>query len=389
VLKFLPLILKNVFRKKTRALLTVASILLPLLAICLMGAFLAALDRPDPATTRGMFRLIVRHRVSLASILPASYLEKIRGLPGVVAATDSNWFGGKYGDGSARTIFARFFGDAPTLLGVYDDMEIVQGSKEDWLNDRAGALVGFKLAEKFGWKIGDKVVLLGDIFPVNPELTVRAIYRVPEGTSAAFFFHRAYIDESVPGFKGSIFMIWLRARDAEAAHRLTRQIDAMFDNSPYPTRTETEKEFQNAFVSMLGNVRLLLRSLGTIIVLVILLIASNTMALSARERVTEIAVMRTLGFTRRGILLLVLGEGLVLGVLGGASGVGLFVLLEPPLRQALMQTPMAAIMGGMRVDPGLLVGAFLTAVGTGLLAGLVPALTASRRAITDGLRQPG
>jgi putative ABC transport system permease protein len=386
-MKFLPLVLRNVFRKKTRTALTVASIVLPLLVICMMGTFLRALNNPGSGATRGMFRLVVRHKVSTTSPLPIAYQEKIRQLPGVVATMTFNWFGGKYRDGGARNVFARFSVEPKNFLKVYDDARIVGGSVEDWLSDRSGALVGTNLAAKYGWKIGDKVVLQGDIFPINLELTIRALYTLETGTSAALFFDREYLDEAFPSFKGQAFLIWVKALDAAAAERLPKEIDALFENSPYPTKTETEKEFQNGFVSMLGNVKLLMTSIGTIIVLVMLLVSANTMAMSARERITEIAVFRTLGYTRSAILGLILAESLVIALFGGLLGILVFVAAAPSMKRQLMTTPMSTLATLMRIEPGVLALAFGVAVGVGLVAGIVPAVRSSTRSIADGLRQ--
>ncbi len=386
-MRFFPLIFKNILRKRTRTALTIASIVLPLLVICLMGTFLKALDSPGSGATRGMFRLVVRHKVSLTNTLPKAYEEKIRQLPGVLAATNFNWFGGKYIDASARNIFIRFSVEPESFLQVFDDAEIVAGSVKDWLSDRTGALVGTNLAAKYGWKVGDRVVLQGDIFPINLELTIRALYTLPTGSSATLFFDRKYIDEAFPSFKGQVFTVWIKAKDAAAAERLPKQIDAMFENSPYPTKTETEKEFQNGFVSMLGNVKLLITSIGAIIVFVILLIAANTMSMAARERVTEIAVLRTLGFTRPKILGLILGESFVIALFGGLLGVLLFVAAEPSLKRQLMLTPMSSLVASMHVYPAILAFAFAVAAGVGLVAGIVPAVRSSTRSIADGLRQ--
>ena len=388
-MKFLPLIFKNAFRKKTRTLLTVGSIVLPLLVICLMGTFLKALEAPDPKTTHGSFRLVVRHRVSLTSILPAAYEEKVRQLPGVEAVSDFNFFGGRYRDGGARNIFIRFAVDPGTFLEVFDDAEIVEGSTRDWLQDRTGCLVGTNLAAKYGWKLGDRVVLVGDIFPMTLELTIRAIYYLENGTSATLFFDRRIIDERFASFKGSVFTIWIKAKDAAASERLGPMIDALFENSPYPTKTETENAFRNGMVSMLGNVKLLLTSIGAIIVAVILLIAGNTMAMAARERITEIAVFRTLGFQKSTILALVLGESVLIAIAGGAFGILLFVAAEPSLKRQLLLTPMSSIAATIRVYPEVLTLAFALAVGIGVLAGLVPALRSASRSIVDGLRQVG
>lgn len=386
-MKFLPLVLKNAFRKKTRTLLTVGSIVLPLLVICLLGTFLRALDRPDPGATRGMFRLVTRHKVSLANFLPHAYLDKVRQLPGVVAATELDWFGGKYGDGGVKTIFSRFAVEPEAFFQVFDDAAILAGSKTDWYADRAGCIVGDNLAAKLGLKVGDKVVLRGDIWPVTLELNVRAIYQIPDGSGASLHFNRKYLEEASPRFGSTLGMIWTKAKDARAATSLIDTIDRMFENSSYPTKTETEKAFQMSFMSLVGNVKMLVTSIGIIIIFVILLIAANTMAMAARERVTEIAVMRTLGFSKGAILEMILLESVLVAVLGGLLGVAVFMVIEPTIKRGLMTTPLGTFAAGFSLYPGILLFAFLVTVGIGLVAGVVPAVRSSQRSIVDGLRE--
>jgi putative ABC transport system permease protein len=386
-MKFLPLIFKNAFRKKTRTLLTIGSIVLPLLVICLMGTFLKALQAPDPKTARGSFRLVVRHRVSMLSTLPKAYEEKVRTLPGVEAVSDFNFFNGRYRDGGARNAFMRAAVDPETFLSVFDDARIVEGSARAWREDPTGCLVGTNLAAKYGWKLGDRVVLVGDVFPTTLELTIRAFYHLENGTSATLFFDRRVIDERFPSFKGSASTIWIKARDAAASERIGPMIDALFENSPFPTTTETENVFRNGMVSMLGNVKLLMTSIGVVIVLVVLLIAGNTMAMAARERITEIAVCRTLGFPRSTILALVLGESVLVALAGGVLGILVFVAGMPPLRHQLMLTPMLPLVATFRVYPGIVALAFALAVGIGVFAGLIPAIRSAQRSIVDGLRR--
>lgn len=388
-MKFLYLIFKNVFRKKTRTILTIGSIILPLLVICIMGSFLKALDAPDPAETRGMFRIVTRHKVGLTSDLPISYAERIRQLDGASAVTTFDWFGGTYIDNSARNFFGRFAVEPETFLEVFDDAKLTRGSIEDWMSDRAGALVGEDLMKKYGWRLRDQVVLVGDIYPVTLQLTIRAVYGVSYGGSDGLFFNRKYLEEALPTYEGTVGTIWTKCRDGDAADRLSSQIDQMFDNSPYPTKTESEKAFQMGFVSMLGNVKLLITSLGVIIVLVIILIAANTMALSARERVREIAVLRTLGFTRRMILLLILGESLIMALIGGFLGLGTFVVGLNPLKASLVNTPISGFASAIMLFPEVLIVGFGVSVLVGLLSGIGPAIRASQRPITEGLRHMG
>lgn len=384
-MKILPLVLKNLLRKKTRSALTIASIVLPLFVICLLGTLLRALEA-DPSGGKGMYRLIVRHKVSITNWLPGAYDPKIRTLPGVTEAVRMQWFGGAYVDQSAKNQFARFsVTDVDRFLRVYDEVSVVEGSEADWVGDRSGLLVGRQLMKRYGWRLGQKVSFKGDIYPITLELTVRAVFASPD--ESGVYFHHAAIEEALPRVKGYVGWYWLKTASVADTERIPRQIDAMFENSSAPTRTETEKEFQSMWVSMLGNVKLLVGSITTIIGVVILLIAANTMAMAARERVTEIAVLRVLGFTKEKVLGLVLGESFALSMIGGGLGLGLFVLLLPGFREGLVNSPMGAFAAGIRLFPEVLALGFGVTVAVGLFAGLVPAIRSAERPITEGLRQ--
>jgi putative ABC transport system permease protein len=388
-MKYLPFVLKNLFRKKTRSILTIGSILLPLFVICILGTLLRALES-DPSGGKGMYRLITRHKVSITNWLLESQGPKIRQIPGVVELVRMNWFGGKYIDQSAKNQFPRFStSDPEALLRVFDEASVTEGSADEWIHDRTGALVGGVLMKKYGWKLGQKVPLQGDIYPVTLELTIRAVFKGPDETG--LYFHHAYVEEAVPRAKGFVGWYWIKASSPETAATIPAQVDALFENADHPTRTETEKEFQNGWVSMLGNVKLLLTSIAVIIGIVILLIAANTMAMAARERITEIAVLRTLGYPKATILSMILGESVLLAVFGGLLGLGVFTLLYPGFRRAIQYSPMGGFAAGMGAlpDPLLLGVAFSATLLIGVLAGVVPAVRASQRTITDGLRQVG
>jgi putative ABC transport system permease protein len=386
-MKFFPFVFKNLFRKKTRSLLTLGSILLPLFVICILGTLLAALEG-DPTGGRGMWRLITRHKVSITNWLVEGHTAKIRQLPGVAEVVRMEWFGGQYVDQAAFHNFSRFSTQDPeALLRVFDEAKIVEGSGEEWVKDRAGVLVGRLLMGKYGWRLGQKITLKGDIYPVTLELTIRAVYTGPD--ESGVYFHHAYIEEAVPRAKGFVGWFWIKADSPASAGRLPKLVDDLFENSSYPTRTETEKEFQNTWVSMLGNVKFLLTSISVIIAFVILLIAGNTMAMAARERVTEIAVLRTLGYPKGTILGLILGESLLLSAVGGLLGLGVFIALFPAFKRTLLYSPMAGFAAGMRIFPAVLAAGFAVTLLVGLFAGLVPAVRSAQRSITDGLRQVG
>jgi putative ABC transport system permease protein len=382
-MRFVPLVLKNLLRKKTRSGLTVGSILLPFFVICLLGTFVAMLDA-DPSMGRGMFRIAVRHKVSFANVMPASHLEKIRQLPGVKAAMPFNWFGGRYVDFSAFHVFQRFAVDPAVFFDVFDASAVVQGSAEAWRADRSGLLVGETLMKKYGWTLGQQITLTGDIWPGVYTFTIRAVY---QGQSeASVFFDQKIIDEALPKAAGLYTMIWLKATDAAAARDLIPRINALFENSPWPVRAETEKEFQNHYIALLGNVKFFFRSLTAVIATVVLLIAANTMAMSARERVTEVAVLRAIGFPRRILFGLLLGESAFLALFGSAAGLAIYVSLFPKMRSFILMSPVAGLAAAFRIYPDVLAGAFSVTVLVGILAGLVPAIRSVQRPIADGLR---
>jgi putative ABC transport system permease protein len=385
-MKFVPYVLRSLFRKKTRSILTIASIVLPFFVICVLGTLLMALDA-DTSGGRGMYRLVVRHRVSLGNFIPEAYRERITQLPGVKDVTILNWFGGQYRDNRPENMFARFGCEPESLLRIFDEVTIVEGTAADWTSDRSGALVGERLLKRYGWKIGDKFVLKGDIFPINLELTVRAVFRGSDETGV--YFDRKAVEEGLPAAKGQVGTFWIKAGSAEAAQQLPRAVDAMFENSSFPTKTETEKEFQNGFVSMLGNVKAVVTGISTAIALVILLISANTMAMAARERVTEIAVLRTLGFGKPLILTLILAESLLLSATGAFVGLGLFRIAFPGLKEGLLNSPMAGFAAGMQLFPEVLMTGVGITLLVGLVAGIVPAIRSAQRSIPDGLRQVG
>ncbi|MHB8797333.1 MAG: ABC transporter permease [Thermoanaerobaculia bacterium] len=385
-MKFLPYVFRSLFRKKTRSILTIASIVLPFFVICVLGTLLATLDA-DPSGGKGMYRLIVRHKVSLTNFIPEAYRERIAQLPGVADVTILNWFGGTYKDNRPENMFARFGCEPDRLMRIFDEAAIVAGSEAEWTSDRSGALVGERLMTRYGWKLGDRFALQGDFFPTRLELTIRAVYRGPDETGV--YFDRKLIEEGVPWAKGQVGTFWIKAASTEAVQQLPRQIDALFENASFPTKTETEKEFQNGFVSMLGNVKAVVTMISTAIALVILLISANTMAMAARERVVEIAVLRTLGFGKPLILTLVLAESLLLSATGAFVGLALFRLSFPVLKDGLLSSPMAGFAAGMQLFPEVLLTGIGITLLVGLVAGVVPAIRSARRSIPDGLRQVG
>lgn len=378
--------LKSLGRNRMRTVLTAASVTLPLAAVCLMSSMVKALG-DDSGEKSGLFRLMTRHKVSLATPLPAAWEAKVKNLPGIVSETSFFLFGGIYKDARPQNNFIRFGVEPEAFLKVYEDFQIVSGSTADWLADRTGCLVGRNLAERMGWKVGDRVTIKGTVFPVNLDLTIRGIYYLPGGTSGALYFDRRYVDEAVPWAKGFIFWIVYRVADAKAVETVPRLVDALFENSEAPTLTETEHQFRLQFVSMLGNVKALVASIVGVLGFAVVLISANTMAMAARERTVEVAVLRTLGFGKRAIFGVLLGESALVTAIGGLVGLALFVWAHDPVRRLIISTPGGIMAGSMRVRPELLVQGFALALAVGLGSGFVPAWGAAKRPIVDGLRR--
>ena len=375
---------KNAFRNKRRSALTVLSISFSLLLLTLLMTIWRAFYL-DPGAPESAKRVITRHRVSLSFLLPSYYREKIRGLPGVVAVTPMAFFGGKYKDDRPENAFAQFATDPSEYLTVASDKMVPAEQVAAWQHDRSGALVDVVLAQRFGWKIGDKIPLEGTFFPANLELTVRAIYTM-QPAAKSIYFHTAYLEEAVPFFKGKTGFFDTRVASADDVPGVSAAIDQMFRNSPEPTKTESEHAFRLSFVAMLGNVKLFILTICGAVVFAILLVSANTMAMSIRSRTREVAVLKTIGFPRRHILLLFVGESIALALLGGVLG----TIAAAALVRLVTRSPAAiGIPNGFAVTVPTIVFALLVAASVGLLSASVPAYNASRINIVEGLRHIG
>jgi putative ABC transport system permease protein len=381
-MKYLRFIVRNLTRNRRRTILTTCSIAVSLFLMTFLLTVLAAFYQLDGGDT-GHLRLITRHKVSLTNLLPESYWTKIRRIPGIVAVCPTSWFGGTYVD--ERNFFPQFAVDAASFLDLIEgehEMLFPPEQAREWVRDRQGVLVSKKLADKYGWNLGDTFTLKGTIYPFNPELNVRAIFA---GGDPVVYFHREYLEEGMgrPGVAGSY---WIKVRSVEDLSRVARAVDAVFANSDAETLTESERAFQAGFLQMLGNVKSLMLYLTVVIAFSILMVVANTMAMSIRERATEVAVLKALGFGREIVLRVLLAEALVLTALGGAIGVGAYWGLAH----------LVFVAGGVRlpmvwfslVPPAwLAAGAWVSTLGLGLSSGLIPAWGAARRSILDGLRQ--
>jgi putative ABC transport system permease protein len=375
---------KSAFRNKRRSVLTVLSIMFSLLLLTLMMTIWHSFYI-DKGSALSAQRLITRHRVSLTQNMPVYYREKMRTVPGVVAVAPTQWFGGLYKDDKPENFFAQFGTDPAEIFTVMTDFKIPADQLAAWQRDQAGCVVDTELAKKFGWKIGDRLVIKGTIFPVDLELTIRGIFTAPQPT-ITLYFNQKYVEEAVPFAKGRAGTFNILADSADDVPKVATAIDAMFRNSPEPTKTESEKAFQLSFINSLGNVKAFILSICFAVVFATLLVSANTMAMSIRERTREVAVLKTLGFTRQSILRLYIGESITVALVGGFLGCVLAVLLVVVLKN----TPgMDFFFLGMSVTAPTFLLAIVVAAVVGFLSAILPAYHAAKLDIVEGLRYTG
>ena len=384
--RYLPLIFKNTLRNRRRSLLTISSIAA---SMCLLGVLFAlyrALFLSPPAPGQEL-RVITYHRVSLTQSLPSSYEDKIRRVPGVREATVWQWFGGAYKDArDTRNFFARFAVEPERFLRIHPEYTIQEEQKRAFLTNRTACIASRTLADKFDWKLGQRIALAGDIFPINLDLTLVGIFDDPQKGEALFFNHD-YLREGLTGArKDQIGAVSILAESAEAVPRISSEIDKMFENSTAQTRTESEQAFALSFVSFIGNVKLFLLSICGAVTFTILLVSGNTMAMTVRERIREVGILKTLGFPNGSILGMILGEAAFISLLGGALG----VLLASGIAFLMRQGPaFIQAMKTLSISVSVTIFCLAFAMLIGLLSSLIPAAGAARTSILEALRNTG
>lgn len=380
--KHLFLVWKNLLRNKRRTVLTVFS---SAISVFLIGALISvyAVMYEREVSEESALRLVTRHKVSLTQALPYYYGSRIAAVDGVENMVPMNWFGGIYIDERPENFFARFAVDPQEVFNIYSEYTIAPEQLEAFQRDRQGMAVGKTVAERIGLEIGQRITIKGDIYPFDPELTVRAIFEGRDDQQA--FFHFKYLEESLPDDYGSqVGVFAIRLRSAEDATRVSAAIDEMFRNAPEPTKTETEAAFQLGFVNQMGNIKLFLLSIASAIVFTMLMVSANTVAMSVRERTREIGVLKTLGFRRRSVMGLVLGESVAIALLGGTVGVAITFAVTTALKDSMVQffTGFTLPAWGIGVCFGM-------ALVIGLGSSAIPALIAARTTICDALRHTG
>lgn len=387
MLRHFSLAFKNSLRNRRRSVLTISSIAV---SLCLLGVLIAIYHELfyHQATPGQALRLVMRHKVSLGQPIPVAYEEKVRRIPGVKEVSAWNWFGGTYKDNrDPNNFFARFAVEPKAFLTIRTQMEMPEDQKRAFITERTACVVSRDLAQKLHWKLGDRVTLQGDIYPVNLEFTIRGIFEDPDALNS-FFFNLDYLRDALPPARRNWnSTVAILADSPDDVPRIAKAIDDMFANSSPPTKTESEQQFALSFLWFLGNIRLYLLSVCAAVTFTILLVSGNTMAMSVRERITEVGVLKTLGFTSDTILGIIVGEAVTIAVIGGALGVLLaaaltgvvakFGELVMPQLHDLSVTPLTAL-----ISMGV-------AIFVGLVSSFIPAWNAARTNILDSLRYAG
>jgi putative ABC transport system permease protein len=380
MLRFLPLVLKNCWRNRRRTLLTIASISV---SMCLLGVMIAmyhALYLSD-ATPEQALRVVTRNKISLTQQMPESYKNRIKQIPGVREVMVSQWFGGTYKD--PKNFFARFAADSDKVFTIFQELKIPPDQRLAFERDRTGCAIGRDLAIKYKLNVGDRISLVGDIFPGDYEFTIRGIFDSPRA-SEIMYFSREYLEQTLPERRrGQAGVFTTLIDDPGSASRIAAAIDSEYHNATVQTKTESEQQYLLGFVSMLGNVKVFLIAISGAVMFTILLVSANTMAMSVRERVREVGVLKTLGFTDGNVLGMILGEAISISLLGGALG----FLLSTMLVGGVQKSPAGLFLPPLNpLEPAVAVSCILTACIIGFVSSLIPALGASRTPIVDALR---
>ncbi len=378
------LVWRNLLRNKRRAGLTVASLTLGVMLLCVLGALLQTFDPAETEASEN--RVVVRHAVSLQFDLPEAYWRRLEGLDHVEVVSPLSWFGGIYKDTRRENFFSQFSTDPETLLAAFEDLEIEPEAVAAWLAERRSFIAGRALAQKHGWEIGDEIFLQGEIYPIDLNLVLRGIFTdsQDEAQENQIFFHRDYVEEAL-GNPGQVGTFWLLVDDLENVPAVIEAAEAMFENSEARVKAETEQAFVLAFVQMMGNVELLFGAIGFAVIVSVFLITANTMAMAVRERNTEISVLKTLGFRRGQVLGVLTAEAMVIGIVGGLLGVTLAATLLRLAAGALSSELLLFQTLTLRSDVALL--GLAAALGIGTLSGLVPGYAMARRSVVEGLRK--
>lgn len=355
-------------------------------SMCLLGVVVAMyhafyLSSPPPSQA---MRLVSRNRISLTVSMPIAYQSRIRSTPGVKEVMISNWFGGTYKDArDPKNQFSRFAVEPEKVFTLYGEYRLPEDQKQAFIHERTACVIGRDLANNFGFKLGDRIHLTGDIYPGSYEFTIRGIFDSPPPNDV-MYINKEYVDQAISeGRRGQAGMFYILIDDPQNAPRIAAAVDDRFRNSPAETKTESEQAFVVGFLSLLGNVKLFLTAIAGAVTFTILLVSGNTMAMSVRERVREVGVLKTLGFTPGAVLGLILSEACAISLFGGILG----YLISTVLMRGVTNSPFGGFVPNQKFfEPVVALVCVLIAAITGLLSSLVPAVAAARAPIVEALR---
>jgi putative ABC transport system permease protein len=385
-MKLAVYIWRNVTRNKLRSSLTILSVSFSLALMTLLYSYLA-MQNVAQREAEKHDRLTVLNKVGFAGLLPIAYVDRIGRMDGVAAASPLSWFGGNYMNKQA--LFAQFGVDPQTIFKIFAEYAIPADQIAAFQSDKQGCVADQQLAEQLGWQLGDRIPLEGTIYPCNLDLRLVGIYRAPSNTGS-LWFNWHYLDEQLrqtaPDYAGNSGMVYVKCKVSDEVALVSERIDASFANSENATRTRTEAAFQKMFADMLGDVQSYIRYISLAVVFALTLVAATTMAMAMRERTTEIAVLKAIGFSKIRVLSLVIGESTMIAVLGSllgiAGGLGALQLLSTiPIAAALFPIPVVDLVGLW------LLGLLLLGAAIGLVSGIAPAVMAAQRSVVDGLRR--
>jgi putative ABC transport system permease protein len=385
-MKIAKLILRNVFRHKLRAFLTILGVAIAVMAFGLLRTLVTSWYAGANAASPD--RLVTRHAVSFVFPLPLADRDQILRLPGVKAVTYENWFGGVYID--KNHFFPRFACDPETLFEIYPEYELPPDQLANFKKERDACIVGRKLVDIYHFKIGDIITLSGDIFPGQWQFVVRGIYKGKEAATEenALFFHWDYLNEALlktaPSRANNVGWYVEQISNPNDAAKVSQAVDALFTNSNAATKTETEKAFQAGFVAMSSAIITSLQVISYVIIGIIFLVLANTMIMTARERIREYAVLKTLGFTAKHLMILIFGESLSIAIFGGILG----ILITFPIGAGFAKG-MQNFIPRFVIEPQTLIMAGIFAIVVGIVSAIFPANRAMNMKIVDGLRQVG
>jgi putative ABC transport system permease protein len=373
------LLLANFRRKRIRNILTICSFAVALFLFGLLAvihnAFYKGID------LAGVDRLIVLNRISLIMPLPISYAERLKQIDGVKLVTYAFWFGGVYQTES--NFFPQYAIDVETYKDMFPEFSIPHDQWKTFVEDRQGCVIGRKLADRFHWKVGDRIPLKGTIFPGTWEFNVRGIFNGKDSSSdtSQFWMQYKYLEENNAWLKGNVGWYYVRINDPDHAAAVSKAIDNEFSNSSYETTTQTERSYMAGFIKQIGNIKLIILVIGGVVFFTLLLITGSNMAMSVRERTSDIGIMKTLGFSDARILLMVLAESLLIALIGGGIGLGLAKLFT------LHGDPTGGLLVSFELDQTSIGLGFASVILIGIAAGIIPAIQSMRLKIVDALRR--